>query len=57
MTSGPNWPGPWPGVVNKVLLEHSFMDQHRCLCATTAELGSWTETAWPSNAGILTAPL
>lgn len=25
-TSGHSWPGPWPGVVDKVLLEHSCMD-------------------------------
>lgn len=36
MASGPNRPGPWPGVVSEALLEHSCVAQHGCLCATTA---------------------
>lgn len=54
MAVGPNLPGPWLGVVNKVLLKHSFTDQHSCLCPSEVELSSWIETSWPLKTEILT---
>lgn len=54
MAGEPNLPGPWLGIVNKVLLKHSFIDQHSCFCTSEVELSSWMETSWPLKTEILT---
>lgn len=40
MAGEPNLPGPWLGIVNKVLLKHSFIDQHSCFRTSKVELSS-----------------